>query len=412
MTDNERIKLTNAFGIPSPDRKAEFTEEYRRLDAQRHKKPLFPVIMRTAAAAAVVAVIIGVAAKLPKNKLDFNGADTETVHITTAIPDNDKEESTASITTAVLSTSKAGTTTSGSSNAGATTSADNKNDSKAVNTSTASGNTNAVRTTSQESRRTTVRTTSAPATSAENRRTTGRPSTSVTKAGENTIVTTTISVSIDPETDNPKEEGSYYNDMTVSPEVIYPERDNRLYASDLLLNDKSPVQGNAGVPDPWMSDNGKGESVSEMFKNSYAVVLAKVDKMVYTSIGGSPMTAEDLTIEKVFKGSLGTGDRLTVFISGGCIPAEEFISMHPDSQYIADSYNTSVYDSADSRYELKVGKTYLFFIDNGSSEFPDGAFTPHGKGQAGIFESDNNFYSSIGIRNLYFRKSETEQILR
>lgn len=390
MTEKERIRLTEAFGIPAPDRKSEFTEEFRRFDAKQHKAPLLPIVMRTAAAAAVVAIVIGVAAHLPKNRLGFNGKNTESTPVTTVTTNINGEGGTTAVSAAV--TEK----TSVTSNTGTvTTSAvrtNDKNDAKGTDGSKS--------------------TSAAPASSAEGSITTVRTTASEPKPEEATAAATTDRIPETSRTGIPVDMGRTYKDLRVAPEVVYPVRSNILDADDLIYNDKGSEEKEDFTGRPG-NDGAKGEdgTVSEMFKNSCAVVLAKVDKKVYTSIGGSPMTAADLTVEKVFKGDLDANDRLTVFVSGGCIPAEEFLRIHPESRYIDDPYNTSVYDHAGSRFELTDGDSCIFFLDRSGNELPDGSFIPHGKESAGIFELTGAYYCSVA-GGLYFRRDEAEQILR
>ena len=59
MTDKEKRKITEALGIPEPDRKKEFAEEFRRRSEETKKKPIMPIVMRITAAAAMLAVCIG-----------------------------------------------------------------------------------------------------------------------------------------------------------------------------------------------------------------------------------------------------------------------------------------------------------------------------------------------------------------
>ena len=43
MTDKEKRKITEALGIPEPDRKKEFAEEFRRRSEEKQKKPIMPI---------------------------------------------------------------------------------------------------------------------------------------------------------------------------------------------------------------------------------------------------------------------------------------------------------------------------------------------------------------------------------
>ena len=65
----ESIRKSEAFGIPEPDRKKQFTEEFRQRSHDKVKKPLLPIIMRTAASAAMLALVIGAVTHLPKQNI-------------------------------------------------------------------------------------------------------------------------------------------------------------------------------------------------------------------------------------------------------------------------------------------------------------------------------------------------------
>ena len=88
MTDKEKKALREAFDFPEPDRKEEFLAEFARLSVNNNKKRLSPVVMRFAAAAAMIAIIVGVFTFMPKDTVDFGHDKNEiiTVSGTTSVP--------------------------------------------------------------------------------------------------------------------------------------------------------------------------------------------------------------------------------------------------------------------------------------------------------------------------------------
>ncbi|WP_297958412.1 hypothetical protein [uncultured Ruminococcus sp.] len=385
MTDKEKLRLSEAFGIPEPDKKKEFIEEFRKRDTEKQKKPVMPIIMRITAAAAMLAVCIGVITHMPKGKTNFGVSDPlPIVTETTSEAADTTADTNSEPTTAGISTSWAVTTE--KDGAAVTTTA---KDGKAVTTATAKPGTTSREsrprsTTAASQRPTSARTTSAKVT------TTKTGAVTTTSKNDRVIVTTSP-----PEMEeHPVSpiEGNSPKDLTVSPDFTYDVNGDIIDAGEFAVAGNSPtepIEGNEG-PDKQTAKN-----IQQMFDNSYAVVLAKIDKIVYTSIDGVPMTAENLTVQEAFRGDLKSGDRLTVFMDGGYMPADEYISSHGLYTH-RNVEGCFVYDSCGCKGSQEEGDTLLFFIKDGGSELPDGAFSPVTSGDTAVFRNRYGRYFSLG----------------
>ncbi|MBR3667854.1 MAG: hypothetical protein IKN66_11980 [Ruminococcus sp.] len=378
MTEKDKKRITKALGIPEPDRKKEFAEEFARRSEGMQKKPIKPIIMRITAAAAMLAVCIGALTLFPKHKTDFGGDDDiEVIETTTdhsadgaIVPHTTSSTDTeggVTVTTAAMTSGKTGT---------AVTTAQN-----GTTKAPASQRTTAARTTESRSE-----------------------SHTTTAEHHETEVTTA-----EPIVQDPPVTAAPPRDLTVSPDVTYTVRDNTITEEELLTGKGSdgigiPPQGDG---DPPISPN--DQKIQHMFDISYAVILAKVDKMVYTSIDRQAVTAEDITVEAVYGGSLNTGDRLTVFLRGGYMPAEEYMKYNRRA-HIDNAEDYSVYISAGCRMAQEEGESYIFFVSDDDSGLPDGAFSPAEDGYCSVFIKRNGKYISLAGEELSFTEEQLARL--
>lgn len=92
------------------------------------------------------------------------------------------------------------------------------------------------------------------------------------------------------------------------------------------------------------------------------VIIASVDEVIYTEINGEPYTQENITVIASLQGDvkLNYGDKISVFMNGGYMPADKFAENHswinipPEYRY--------VYYSKKQIPEQQVGKNYIFFL--------------------------------------------------
>ena len=385
MTDKERKALKEAFGFEVPDRKDIFVQEFIKLDSGKAKKPLFTIVFKFAAAAAVMAAVIGTAVTMPKDIKHFGNNDNIT-ELTEAVTPADSEikgesaSTSATVTAkttskAAVSTSKAVTTTASSTKAAETTSA------SAPSGTTAS---------SQHSANTT--------TSTGNSKSENVTTTTQLRADEAKDETVTLTG----------------RDMTVSVGKTYPLRDKLISADAFIMKEESAHK--PGISDspsdnafpPKDSDNcGINIDISEMYDNSCAIVLANLDEIVYTSIDGKAYTAENLNVIRVYKGDLEPNDRITVFFGGGFMPAEEYAELYGFPP-IEDQEEYSVRVEGDSGGEQKQGQTYVFFLKNSYYPVPDGAFEPTSSGNMSVYELEDGVCTAVGDGRSYFMISQAE----
>lgn len=385
MTDKERKALKEAFGFEEPDRKEIFAREFIKLDSGKVKKPLFPIVIKFAAAAAIMTAVIGTAVTMPKDIKHFGNNDNIT-ELTEAVTPADSEIKGESASTsaaftakttskAAVSTSKAVTTTASSTKAAETTSA------SAPSGTTAS---------SQHSANTT--------TSTGNSKSENVTTTTQLRADEAKDETVTLTG----------------RDMTVSVDKTYPLRDKLISADAFIMKEESAHK--PGISDspsdnafpPKDSDNcGINIDISEMYDNSCAIVLANLDEIVYTSIDGKAYTAENINVIRVYKGDLEPNDRITVFFGGGFMPAEEYAELYGFPP-IEDQEEYSVRVEGDSGGEQKQGQTYVFFLKNSSYPVPDGAFEPTNSGNMSVFELNGGVCKAVGDEVTSFMISQAE----
>ncbi|WP_303805566.1 hypothetical protein [Ruminococcus flavefaciens] len=387
MTDKEKKALREAFDFPEPDRKEEFLAEFARLSVNNNKKRLFPVVMRFAAAAAMIAIIVGVFAFMPKDTVDFGHDNDEiiTVTETTSVPTS----SAVTAATTAVTTSKAvrtDKTTSAKTTSTAVTTAKQATTDKTVTAqrTEASQRTTAVRTTAVH---TTVRTTSA----AEK-----------TEAAQKPVTTTTAP----PEDIVPPHGGNKDSErnMTVPVDMTYPLREKTLTEDQIYPKD-SGFENQGPISSKPVDTSALLES---MYNDSSAVVLANTDEMLYTSIDGAAVTAENLSIVSSYKGDLRENDRITVFFSGGYVPAEKYLENHSDV-FIPSPEEYSVYEKGSSRFPQKKGELYIFFIKNDES-IKNGAYSPVRSGNTAVFRKIQDNYVSVDDSTLYFTEAQLNEL--
>ena len=390
MTDREKKALTEAFGFEEPDRKDDFVQEFMKLDSGKVKKPIFPTALKFAAAAAMMAAVIGTAVTMPKDIKQFGNIDTVTESNGTVTTASDNENSEPVTTAKSIVTSKSTSMT-----ASKTT----VTSSKTVTTTASSAKTSEAATAASAVTTASVKlsvTTTSVSDQSKNERVT--TSAAPIKNGED--------VSSAPAS----------RDMRVSVDKQYPLRDNIISEDKLITppsscaGQKPAVDGNSedGTFQPKDSDNyGINIDISEMYENSCAVILANLDEIVYTSIDGSAFTAENITVSKVYKGDLTENDMLTVFFRGGFLPAEEYAYMYnyPPAEEL-DGFSVRISGESDGKQEK--GRKYIFFLKNSSYPVPGGAFEPTYNGNMSVFEINQGVCTAVGDERCGFTVSRIE----
>jgi len=396
MTEREKNALAEAFGFEEPDRKKEFADEFRKLDTGRNSINIFPAAVRFAASAAMLAAVTGTVLMIPKHKHNISTSDIPPVTAAEAAPDDDTAASTRTepasdslSTTAAAMTAISTTATTSTSTAKTTSSAVT-----ALGTAKAP----AVRDSSDRS----------PVTSAAVETTVISSTTAVT-------VSTAAAPVVSEDNDQKKTEKSADtlsgHDMTVSPDNIIQVREKVISEDELLLSDfqadLSPYTGGFTVPVQQPSSSNVNTMLPVMYKNSSIVALANLDEIVYTSIDGAAYTAENITVEKVLKGSLKENDRITVFFRGGYLPAEEYIANNR-LRYRSGADEYSVIVPGECRGSQIQGRKYIFFLSDSCYPLPEGSFTATYQGDSSVFENTDGTYTAVGDSNMTFTEQQAE----
>jgi hypothetical protein len=107
-----------------------------------------------------------------------------------------------------------------------------------------------------------------------------------------------------------------------------------------------------------------------------------------------------------YKGELNETDRITVFFSGGYVPAEKYMETHNDV-YIDPPEEYSVYEKGESRFSQNEGAQYIFFIKKDGNNIPEGAYSSAAAGNIAVFRKVYGNYVSVDNGNFYF----TEEML-
>lgn len=368
MTDKERKKLTEAFGFPTPDKKEEFIEEFSRLSDQHEKRKIFPIVMKLCAAAAMIALMVGVLARIPKNRHDIGMSDTDIAVNAVTTTTDIKGEGIGITTTAAsdVSENRPSETTISSTSPAVTTSLSGT--AKATTSTRVSVTTKQTTVTSKRSAVTTS-----------------------TARREENITTTTA-----PKRDNAVTTTAF-RDLTIKPEVTYTIQGD-VISPYPAGNDAAPTPDIGYEPpegtDPVIEPN--DQKIALMFDNSYAVVLAKIDEIVYTSIDERSVTAENITVSRSLKGEFNADDKLTLCFNGGYMSGEEYVKYHNMSWYKQDPSTYTVFDPGDCIGTQNEGETLLFFIRENNGSMPDGSYMTYDFGDTGVFRLRGDTYHSLG----------------
>ncbi|MCM1008557.1 MAG: hypothetical protein NC485_11655 [Ruminococcus flavefaciens] len=337
MKKSEIQALKEAFNIPEAENKNNFIKLYEK-NYKQNKRHFYPImIFRYASAAAMAAVVICLCGLAGKNN-DFNGKFNNVSIVKET--DSDSHSNTSFNTTDIITNALTTENVSESSVTEPVTV------SSEINTTTAFISQNIeigdepidVPVCEMPEKTSESATDAITTVSYENPTTASASiSTATTVVTELPTVTTSTEQDINkyPVTDGPDN----INDLTVIPSVKYDKPNDSVYH----------IQSNF-LPDFEGEDDIDG------------VIIASVDEVIYTEINGEPYTQENITVIASLQDGLklNDGDKISVFIKGGYMPADKFAENHswinipPEYQY--------VYYSKDQIQEQQVGKNYIFFL--------------------------------------------------
>lgn len=180
-------------------------------------------------------------------------------------------------------------------------------------------------------------------------------------------------------------------DYTVTPAVVY-EISGEVVTPDTLCTDCE-----SSIKPPYYSP----KTLDEIENESDLAVYASITDIIYTSIDGVPYTQENIEIYYTFgETDLKYGDKISLYIKGGYMPAEEYISAN--GGYIENPQNFTVFDSCGNIGEQKPGELYIFFLKDGGENLAEGAYSLPFDSDSAIFEYRNDLYVSISDEDIYF----------
>ena len=454
MKKSEKDALKKAFNIPEPKHKNSFVSSYNEMLKKNERKFNIPVFFRWTSTAVFAALIIGLWGNLSQNT-DFRDkftqdtpqiiTETTTTSITTVTETNDintiitssvvsqtdkmtqtqitsqtsKKSESSVISTSITSTShtesKNNTVTEKTEisritepapttstdkittfrTTHATETATTNTDSPTLNvTTTVKNTTQKTEITSTTSRRTTIVTKTelnnepVPDVTTTVEYTDLPPMVpSTTTEDEQDIVTTTQTDAQFPSTDNPMYFGNNY---IVTPSANYKKSANIIDINKILDSNDSKEPNDNVI------------TFQNLFNNSDYIILGVIDEIIYTEVNGMPYTQENITIYSVYKGTeLIPMDKISVYITGGYMPIQNFADMNGIDINYPDNY--SVYDSGGNKGTQNVGDMLLFCIKDSKNPMPDGAFILTEQTDISVFRYEHKEYISLGNENFRFK---------
>ncbi len=408
MKHKDKEALKNAFGIPEPLEADTFFErpEFAEVKEKRRRALLFhriPAALRYGTIAVAAAAVIGVWGgfrnwakddKFPANEITAT-EETNTAEAATGSEDTTSTAPEGNGTDITVTTTQDGdiivTTVS---------SGDKGNSVTTVQTEAAPGVTG--RTTTAAARPSSGRTT-APSgrTTAPSGRTTapssGRTTRTTAVTTGTSVIRTTAAVQTSPSvvtTTQQMEEGHSQwpvvattsqaskssRDNTVEPDVVYDVHgtivDCREFTGNAHNDPEDKVTDPVSPMDPVYTNT---MDLEGLVYKSDLIVSAKVEKVIYTSENGFPVTQSDIVIENVYSGGMNSGDKISVRSSGGYMPVNEY-EPAVKGGFSYKYPNAFVFDNRNDAFMPEEGDRFVFFLvedegiyklssDNGDSVF-------------------------------------------
>lgn len=187
-------------------------------------------------------------------------------------------------------------------------------------------------------------------------------------------------------TTNPNDfTASDVKDYTVQPVKVYKKSDNIIDISDHECS----------------APNDNVVSVDMLTNESDYIVFGRIDDIIYTHVNGKPYTQENITVFQVYKGNkLMEYDKISIYIPGGYMPVSDYNSMN-DNEISADD-GDYIYSSGGNNGIQNIGDMCIFFLTNGSTYIPNGAFELTMHTDISIFRVRGSEYISLGNNSLSF----------
>lgn len=188
-------------------------------------------------------------------------------------------------------------------------------------------------------------------------------------------------------------------DYRVTPVYRYEKTDTIMDigsypVGDLPTDDVNPVI-------PWMIQA----------ECSDQIVSGTVIGLTYTRIGNELWTQVDLVITEVYHGTMQQGNMISVYEKGGYIPLSEYLALRPELSSMfpmteEEIQNTTCFDSYTQETSSSLGETCLYFLRQGSSDVPAGAYQYVSNADESRYQWDGSSLVNVLNRSDTFKKEE------
>ena len=421
MTNAEKNALLNAFNIPEPERKKPFVSEYRQLLKTKTSKPNLSFIIKAVSTAAVCCLTAGIWLNVKKNAdmtYDNSSHDelsivsentaTEEKNITTTLPRHNSAVLTTSYTKSQQTQTSANSSVknSGTSTVYAAANDRSDNEKNEIQDETASASNKSTNSSTAVSVR--IAETTSRTADINNL----KESTAASTTASNSIVTEEI-VQNEPPSQSPVSPTAAIGgtDRTIEPDISYITS-NIIPIWQIvteLPNDGIDSSGN-GVVAPAPPGSAANYSWHDTAEDSECIVNGKVNRIIYTKIGGEAYTQVNILVNKVYRndGKTAVYDRISVFFKGGYMPAREFAeSKGADTDL---PYDAVVPIYSENTVRPSVGNEYIMFLKSGSSSVPDGGYCFTDITDNSVYNINGDICSSRS-RNISFTIQELNEFI-
>lgn len=415
MNKKSKKTLKNAFNIPEPNQKESFFSKLD-INPQRKFSSFVPVYLPTAVVAVMIIGVWGGIKNLPRFEQPENTDNNIIYSSESSVSENQTDSPAHTSASSVHNTEKQTHTSatvqtdskSSEKNTSVTTVKTTKDnpdkeesftDSPSENPSEENSDSEVLQTTDTTRKTNIIKTTD----TTETTKHTTPSQTTTTKHNVYSPQTTTTtfkdSIDIPSGTTEPSQPSDDVpQDYTVTPPVRYYPDDNAIDISDITQNDPQP---------PLIDGPQPGDSTSttweDFMNNSDIILIATVDEIIYTGIDGVPYTQENISVSEVIKGDIEQYSRISVYGTGGYIPASEYKKIQIEW---AIENNYTIFDPAGNKTFSEVGDTYLYFIRKSNYPLPDGSYRLTTYNDISKFRYTDGYYVNMNNNNLMFKLTE------
>ncbi|MCM1506297.1 MAG: hypothetical protein NC177_04055 [Ruminococcus flavefaciens] len=190
------------------------------------------------------------------------------------------------------------------------------------------------------------------------------------------------------------------NDFTVTPTVQYYPSGDAIDIRTLLSNDSIfPPEF-----DPSLTNS--VQNIESIIKDSDLIVLATVNKVIYTGIDSKPYTQENITVLNAIYGFIPEGAKISVYSKGGYIPASEYSpDMSIDLEEAIEN-NSTLFDPSLNNSTPCENNIYLYLLNTNDGDFPDGSYSLTTLSDVSKFRYENGNYINVNNNNLVLSSEE------